>query len=123
MVRAATSSTATPTTTEGLKMRSKLHWPRRATPARLATTFVAALAAVAGLLAAAPAAAAGIPATGTPGDWQQFGDDPRHSGTNPLEPTLQPGTAGTLHLLYSVRLPGTEAHAPVLPAGRPTAAR
>ncbi|MBV8202449.1 MAG: PQQ-binding-like beta-propeller repeat protein, partial [Acidobacteria bacterium] len=56
---------------------------------------------------------AGIPANGTPGDWQQFGYDPRHSGDAALETTLRPGNVGTLHLLYSVSLPGTVDDAPV----------
>jgi hypothetical protein len=62
---------------------------------------------------AAAVQAAGIPANGTPGDWQQFGYDPRHSGVAALETTLHPGNAGTLHLLYSVSLPGTVDDAPV----------
>lgn len=83
-------------------------------------TFIAGIAAIAAFLVAAPASAAGIPANQTPGDWQQFGDDPRHSGTNPAEPTLQPGNAGTLHRLYSVALPGTVDDAPVFLAGAAT---
>ena len=60
----------------------------------------------------AAARAAGIPA-GTPGDWQQFGDDPRHSGFAALETTLRRGNVSSLHLLYSVPLPGTVDDAPV----------
>jgi outer membrane protein assembly factor BamB len=63
--------------------------------------------------AAAPRAAAGPAFTGTPGDWQQFGYDPRHSGTTSQEPTLQTGNVSTLHLLYKVALPGTLDDAPV----------
>ncbi|HYL06598.1 MAG TPA: PQQ-binding-like beta-propeller repeat protein [Thermoanaerobaculia bacterium] len=64
-----------------------------------------------------PIQAAGIPANGTPGDWQQFGYDPRHSGVAALETTLRPGNVGTLHLLYSVSLPGTVDDAPVYLSG------
>ena len=64
-----------------------------------------------------PLQAAGIPANGTPGDWQQFGYDPRHSGVAALETTLRPGNVGTLHLLYSVSLPGTVDDAPVYLSG------
>ncbi|HEV3457341.1 MAG TPA: PQQ-binding-like beta-propeller repeat protein [Thermoanaerobaculia bacterium] len=95
----------------------------RATLAMFA--MLAMLAAMAPLLIALsprPARAAGIPASGTPGDWQQFGYDPRHSGTAALETTLRPGNVGTLHLLYSVSLPGTVDDAPVFLSGVTTAA-
>jgi outer membrane protein assembly factor BamB len=96
--------------------------PREVRAARAARTArVAAAAALAALAAAAlsPAAlaAAGLPSSGTPGDWQQFGYDPRHSGLATLETTLQPGNAATLHLLYSVPLPGTVDDAPVFLSG------
>ncbi len=56
-----------------------------------------------------PAALLGAPAraaaAGTPGDWQQFGYDPRHSGVNPLETTITPGNVATLHARYQVALP------------------
>ena len=71
---------------------------------------------VPGVLLVAPALAlavgvAGAPAraavlAGTPGDWQQFGYDPRHSGVNPLETTLQQGNVATLHVRYKAVLPG-----------------
>jgi outer membrane protein assembly factor BamB len=60
---------------------------------------------------------AGIPAAGTPGDWQQFGYDARHGGVALLEPTLTPGNVATLHLLYQARLPGIVDSAPVFLAG------
>src|SRR5262249_45300832 len=65
------------------------------------------------LVVAAPARAAGIPPAGTPGDWQQFGSDPRHSGFAALETTLRPGNVATLHRLYLAPLPGTVDDAPV----------
>jgi outer membrane protein assembly factor BamB len=60
---------------------------------------------------------AGVPAAGTPGDWQQFGYDARHSGVALLEPTLSPANVGTLHLLYQARLPGIVDSPPVFLAG------
>src|SRR5260370_1564947 len=86
-----------------------------ARPAALATFAAGALLLIA--LSPEPLRAAGIPANGTPGDWQQFGYDPRHSGTAALETTLRPGDVGTLHLLYSVSLPGTVDDAPVFLSG------
>ena len=74
-----------------------------------------------GARAAPGAAAAGIPANGTPGDWQQFGYDARHSGVAALETTLTPGNVSTLHVLYSATLPGTVDDAPVFLSGVATA--
>jgi PQQ-like domain len=58
----------------------------------------------------AAAMAAGVPGwaatAGTPGDWQQFGYDARHSGVNPLETTLQQSNVATLHVRYKAALPG-----------------
>jgi hypothetical protein len=87
---------------------------------RLVQRAAAVLAAVTITLSGAgPAAvrAAGIPANGTPGDWQQFGYDPRHSGVAALETTLNPGNVGTLHRLYSVSLFATVDSAPVFLSG------
>ncbi len=66
--------------------------------------------------------AAGIPAGGSPGDWQQFGYDPHHSGVAALETTLRPGNVHTLHLLYSATLPATVDDAPVFLSGVTTPA-
>jgi outer membrane protein assembly factor BamB len=60
---------------------------------------------------------AGIPAAGTPGDWQQFGYDARHGGVALLEATLSPANVATLHLLYQAQLPGIVDSAPVFLAG------
>jgi len=73
-----------------------------------------------------PPAARALPApsgtvTGTPGDWQQFGYDARHSGVAALETTLTPGNVSSLHTLYSVTLPGTVDDAPVFLSGVTTA--
>jgi outer membrane protein assembly factor BamB len=72
-------------------------------------------------LPAPPPAPSGIPAPPTPGDWQQFGYDPRHSGVAVLETTLTPGNVSSLHRLYSVALPGTVDDAPVFLSGVTTA--
>jgi outer membrane protein assembly factor BamB len=66
-------------------------------------------------------APSGVPAPPTPGDWQQFGYDPRHSGVAALETTLTPSNVGSLHRLYSVALPGTVDDAPVFLSGVTTA--
>ncbi|HXM70773.1 MAG TPA: hypothetical protein VN970_06545, partial [Thermoanaerobaculia bacterium] len=76
---------------------------------------------MAGVHGAGSAGAGGILPNGTPGDWQQFGDDPRHSGVAALETTLTPGNVGALHVLYSVALPGTVDDAPVFLSGVTTA--
>jgi outer membrane protein assembly factor BamB len=96
--------------------------------ARLAAAAMLAALGGGGSLAAAPisgvsgvSGTAGVPASGTPGDWQQFGDDSRHSGVAALETTLTPGNVGSLHLLYSVPLPGTVDDAPVFLSGVTTA--
>jgi hypothetical protein len=98
-------------------MRTQRRVRRRRARAAAAAWLTAALALThtAGFAGAGAgrAAAAGIPAAGTPGDWQQFGYDPRHSGLTPLEATLQPGNVATLHLRYSAPLPGTVDGAPV----------
>jgi len=62
---------------------------------------------------------AGVPgsASGTPGDWQQFGYDARHSGVAALETALTPDNVGSLRVLYSVQLPGTVDDAPVFLSG------
>jgi outer membrane protein assembly factor BamB len=65
--------------------------------------------------------AAGLEVTSTPGDWQQFGYDARHSGVAALETTLTPGNVGSLLTLYSVALPGTVDDAPVFLSGVTTA--
>src|SRR5260370_9719169 len=86
-----------------------------ARPAALATFAAGALLLIA--LSPKTLRAAGIAANAAAGDWQQFGYDPRHSGTAALETTLRPGNVGTLHLLYSVSLPGTVDDAPVFLSG------
>jgi PQQ-like domain len=63
-----------------------------------------------------PLDARALPAP-SPGDWQQFGYDARHSGVAALETTLTPGNVGSLHLLYSAPLPGTVDDAPVFLSG------
>jgi hypothetical protein len=104
---------------------------RPARRASLRAAAVVGLAAVAAGLAAAsagaaPASPSAAPppsqASGTPGDWQQFGYDPGHRGVNPLETTLQPGNVATLHLLYKATLPGILDAAPVFLSGVPTSA-
>jgi outer membrane protein assembly factor BamB len=77
----------------------------------------AAFVALAGVHGAGSAGALGIPPNATPGDWQQFGYDSRHSGVAALETTLTPGNVGSLHLLYSAPLPGTVDDAPVFLSG------
>jgi outer membrane protein assembly factor BamB len=78
----------------------------RTLPEKLLILLVSGLGAAAG-----PLAAAAPP--GTPGDWPQFGYDARHSGVNPQEPTLNPGSVASLHLRYQATLPGVVDNAPV----------
>lgn len=80
-------------------------------------TALALLAAVTALFAAAPARAMISGGAGTPGDWQQFGYDARHSGVNPLETSLQQSNVATLHVRAKVALPGVVDDAVVLLSG------
>ena len=47
-------------------------------------------------------------------DWPQFGFDASHSGVNSAEHALNAANVASLHLLYSVALPGKAEGAPVL---------
>jgi len=55
-------------------------------------------------------------------DWPQLGFDVRHGGWNPLEVEIRADDVASLHLLYSVRLPGVADGAPAYLAGAATPA-